>query len=77
MGYLYEDGAPFGNGVQVPQPADYDNDYPAGSIVSTAGDMAKFMLVHLQEGCYDKACILQPVTLTEMHQRKAKTPYKG
>ncbi|MBN1875473.1 MAG: serine hydrolase [Anaerolineae bacterium] len=50
---------------------------PAGSIVATAGDMAKFMLAHLQGKCYDGSCILQPATLAEMHRQQAKTPYKG
>lgn len=70
-GYFYEDGA------QVAQPVDYDSDYPGGSLVSTADDMARFMLAHLQEGCYQGACILQPSTVAEMQSRQAKTPYKG
>jgi CubicO group peptidase (beta-lactamase class C family) len=70
-GYLYQDG------VQVLQPMDYDNDYPGGSIVSTAEDMSRFMLAHLQEGCYQDACILQPPTVAQMHQRQAETPYEG
>lgn len=71
VGYFYEDGA------QVPQPMDYDHDYPGGSMVSTAHDMAKFMLAHLQEGCYQEACILQPSTVAEMQQQQAETPYEG
>ncbi len=70
-GYFYEDG------TQIPQPVDYDGTYPSGSIVSTATDMAKFMLAHLQGGCYGGACILQPPTLTEMHSQQAETPYEG
>jgi CubicO group peptidase (beta-lactamase class C family) len=70
-GYLYQDGA------QVPQPMDYDDDYPGGSIVSTAEDMSHFILAHLQDGCYQDACILQATTLAEMHQRQAKTPFEG
>jgi CubicO group peptidase (beta-lactamase class C family) len=71
VGYFYEDR------TQVPQPVDYDNDYPGGSLVSTAADMAKFMLAHLNEGCREKGCILQPSTLAEMHRQQAQTPYEG
>jgi len=70
-GYLYQDG------VQVPQPLDYDSDYPAGSILSTAEDMAHFIIAHLGNGCYLGSCILQPDTLAEMHQRQGRTPNKG
>jgi len=69
-GYVYEDGE------QVPQPMDYDSDYPGGSIVSTADDMAKFMLAHLQDGCYQGVCILGQETIDVMHQRQADTPYE-
>ena len=70
-GYQYRDGK------QIPQPVDYDDDYPGGSIISTAEDMSHFMLAHLGDGCYQGACILKPTTLTEMHQRQADTPYEG
>ena len=70
-GYFYEDGR------QVPQLVDYDDDYPGGSIVSTAEDMAHFMLAHLGNGCYQGSCILEAATLAEMHQRRAETPYEG
>jgi len=70
-GYLYR------NGVQVPQPMDYDSDYPGGSIVSTAEDMSHFILVHLQDGCYQGACILRAATVAQMHQQQAKTPFEG
>ena len=70
-GYFYE------NRTQVPQPMDYDSHYPGGSLFSTAKDMAKFMVAHLQGGCYGEACILQPATLAEMHRQQAQTPYEG
>jgi len=70
-GYFYEDG------VQIPQPMDYDSDYPGGSIVSTAEDMSHFIRAHLQGGCYQENCILQAETVAEMHQRQASTPYEG
>jgi CubicO group peptidase (beta-lactamase class C family) len=70
-GYFYE------YGVQLPQPLDYDNDYPGGSIVTTAEDMARFMLAHLQGGCVEGACILQSASLAGMHQPQVKTPHEG
>ncbi|MEQ8201038.1 MAG: serine hydrolase domain-containing protein [Syntrophomonadaceae bacterium] len=42
---------------------------PAGSMSSTAADMAKFMLAHLSGGAYDGGRILKPETVQEMHQR--------
>ena len=70
-GYFYE------KGVQVPQPMDYDNSYPSGSMVSTAADMARFLMAQLQYGCYNNVCILKPETMAEMHQAQAPTPYQG
>lgn len=61
-GYFYE------NGEQIPQPVDYDADYPGGSMVSTATDMARFMLAFLQDGRYEDTPILQPDTIEGMHQ---------
>ncbi len=71
VGYSYEDG------THIPQPIDYDSDYPGGSLISTAADMAKFMLAHLRDGCYQDRCILQPATIADMHQQQATTPYDG
>ena len=70
-GYFYEKRA------QVPQPMDYDSDYPGGSMVSTADDLARFMLAHLEGGCYAGECILQPDTLAEMHRQRVQTPHEG
>ena len=41
---------------------------PAGSMSSTATDMAHFMLAHLSGGAYDGSRILQPETVQVMHQ---------
>ena len=65
------------DGEQTPQPMDYDSDYPGGSIISTAEDMSHFMLAHLEDGCYQEACILRADTVAQMHQMQAKTPYEG
>lgn len=43
--------------------------FPAGSLTSTAGNMSKFMLAHLQEGRLGKAQILKPETTRLMHSR--------
>ncbi len=43
--------------------------YPAGSLSSTATDMAKFMLAHLQNGKFGDAQILKPETAKLMHSR--------
>lgn len=42
---------------------------PAGSLSSTATDMAVFMIAHLQEGQYNGASILRPETARLMHSR--------
>ena len=64
VGYVYQDG------TYLSQAVDYDHDYPGGSMVSTAADMARFMLAHLGGGCYGDACILQPATVAEMHEQQ-------
>jgi hypothetical protein len=43
--------------------------YPAGSLSSSAADMAKFMIAHLQNGQYNGAQILKPETAQLMHSR--------
>ncbi len=48
---------------------EYIQPYPAGSLSSTASDMAKFMLAHLNNGIYDGARILESETVRRMHSR--------
>ena len=43
--------------------------WPAGSVSSTATDMAKFMLAHLNGGEYNGRRILTPATTEKMHTR--------
>lgn len=43
--------------------------FPAGSMSSTATDMSKFMLAHLQEGRLGEGQILRPETARLMHSR--------
>lgn len=44
--------------------------YPAGSMSSTATDMARFMLAHLQEGRYGEGQILTKNTVQEMQRQQ-------
>jgi CubicO group peptidase (beta-lactamase class C family) len=43
--------------------------WPAGSLSSTAEDMAHFLIAHLQDGEYNGARILKPETARFMHSR--------
>ena len=43
--------------------------YPAGSLSSTAMDMAKFMIAHLEDGLYDNKRILEEETIKLMHSQ--------
>lgn len=45
------------------------NPYPAGSLSSTATDMAKFMIAHLSNGQFGDTQILKPETAKLMHSR--------
>jgi len=45
------------------------NPFPAGSLSSSASDMAQFMLAHLQDGQFNGAQILKPETARLMHSR--------
>jgi CubicO group peptidase (beta-lactamase class C family) len=43
------------------------NAYPAGSLTTTAPDLARFMIAHLQDGQYNGTRILEAKTAQEMH----------
>jgi CubicO group peptidase (beta-lactamase class C family) len=60
QGYIESDQAPIG--------PEYFGDAPAGSLTSTPGDMAKFMIEHLQNEQTGKGILLTPETATEMHR---------
>jgi CubicO group peptidase (beta-lactamase class C family) len=62
-------GYTYANGVYHEQPFEYIQDPPAGSMSTTATDMAKFMITHLQDGRYEDARILQDSTAQQMHQQ--------
>ena len=51
------------------QPFEMVTAYPAGSLSSTATDMAQFMMAHLQDGRLGDAQILKPETARLMHSR--------
>jgi CubicO group peptidase (beta-lactamase class C family) len=64
------------DGAYHPAPFLYMNTFPVGGMFSTATDMARFMIAHLQDGRYcETSCknaqgrILQDATARQMHQR--------
>jgi len=61
VGYIYKD-------TLRREPMGYEQVYPAGSMVSTADDIARFMIAHLEHGRYGEAQILAPQTVEEMHK---------
>jgi CubicO group peptidase (beta-lactamase class C family) len=54
-----------------PKPFEIIIPAPAGSLSSTAADLARFMIAHLQNGKLEEAQILRPQTAQEMHARQA------
>jgi CubicO group peptidase (beta-lactamase class C family) len=64
LGYTFEAGAFKARGYEY-----IANFGPAGALASTATDMARFMIVHLQQGAAGDARILKPETVRAMHAR--------
>ena len=56
-------------GSDAAQAFEMINPYPAGSLSSSANDMAQFIIAHLQEGQFGEAKILKPETARLMHSR--------
>jgi CubicO group peptidase (beta-lactamase class C family) len=56
-------------GSDEPGPFEIINAFPAGSLSSSATDMAQFMIAHLQDGKLGEAQILKPETVRLMHSR--------
>ena len=56
-------------GSDKPEAFEIVNPFPAGSLSSSATDMAQFMMAHLQEGKLGDAQILKPETARLMHSR--------
>ncbi|WP_313537006.1 serine hydrolase domain-containing protein [Sphingomonas sp.] len=67
-GYATSDGPP--------QPYELVGTAPAGSVATTADDMARFMLMQLGEGSYGGATILKPATIAFLH-RPSTPPAPG
>ena len=61
-------------GSDKPFGFEFVNAAPAGAMSTTADDMAKFMIAHLQNGQYNGQQILKPETAQLMHSR-ANTPF--
>ena len=59
------------NASQPPQAFELITFAPAGSMSSTADDMANFMIAHLQDGQFEDARILKPETARLMYQPTA------
>ena len=64
QGYRF-DGSRF-----KPEPFVYNNLIPAGGVLTTGDDIARFMIAHLQNGQYGDARILNEATAKEMHARQ-------
>ncbi len=54
---------------EEPKPFEMIGPFPAGSLSTTATDMSKFLLAHLQDGRFGDAQILKPETAKLMHSR--------
>ena len=64
IGYSYT------NGRFVAGEINFVHDAPAATMCTTATDLAKFMIAHLQGGRYKGVHILQEDTVKEMHQQQ-------
>jgi CubicO group peptidase (beta-lactamase class C family) len=53
-----------------PVPFDFLNDAPAGGLVTTATDIARFMVAHLQDGQFGDVRILEVESARAMHRRQ-------
>jgi CubicO group peptidase (beta-lactamase class C family) len=62
-------GYGYHNGEYVKGAFLFTGPYPAGSMTTTAEDMAAFMLAYLHNGRYGQAVLLQPETVAQMQQR--------
>ncbi|MFS0840697.1 serine hydrolase [Paenibacillus sp. 1P03SA] len=55
------------SGKPVPTDGHAPTDGPQGSIISTAEDMSKYMIMHLQKGKYDGKQLVSPKSVDLMH----------
>jgi len=63
------DGYIWAGGIYQPQKFEIINAPPAGSIASSAADMSKFMIAHLNDGVLNGQRILADSTAKKMHAR--------
>ncbi len=63
VGYRYARGA------YLPYALDYVYTTPAAGLYTTASDMTRFMIAHLEGGALDGSRILEEATVAEMHRR--------
>lgn len=56
--------------IPIAKPFEYSIPFPAGAMSSTATDMAKFAIAHLQNGSYKDKRILETKTAQMMHQQQ-------
>jgi CubicO group peptidase (beta-lactamase class C family) len=64
VGYSYEQGE------YVALPHYYFNIWASSSLMTTATDMARFMIAHLQDGRYEDVRILSEESARQMHRRQ-------
>lgn len=57
--------------AEPPSPFEMVITAPAGALTTTAADMSRFMLAHLQNGSLDGVQLLKPETVARMHSRSA------
>lgn len=57
-------------GSEDAKPFEFVNAAPAGALSSTALDMSRFMMAHLQDGSFEGRQILKPETARLMHSRQ-------
>lgn len=55
--------------AEPPSPFELVITAPAGALTTTAADMSRFMLAHLQKGSVDGVQLLKPETVARMHGR--------
>ncbi|HZS28049.1 MAG TPA: serine hydrolase domain-containing protein [Candidatus Angelobacter sp.] len=52
------------------KPFEIIEEAPAGALATTAADLSRFMIAHLQNGKFENTQILRPETATQMHSRQ-------
>jgi CubicO group peptidase (beta-lactamase class C family) len=58
----------FGIPIAVPDLPVPSGSLPSGQLISSAEDMAHYLIAHLNQGCYGEAQILSPEGIAELHR---------